>query len=265
MNYKAYFIECVTNLHAGSGDANYGLVDKLVQRDPVTNHPTIHASSLKGALRHHFKNESFEKEIFGAEGDGTKQGEIGNYNFLPADLVALPVRCNYQQYVHAFDKQIVEGVNRRTKMLLNNFEIFNLKDDPEDKVFIENGGNENQKIYAEDVVLEPAKYSPPFKVAAIGSLKDRYAYLKNDSFKELVEELPVIARNKLVDSTSKNLWYEEIVPHKSIFITYISTTKDKENKAFEKALTENIIQIGGNATIGYGLCKFHEIENGGKQ
>lgn len=35
--FKAYFIQCITNMHVGSGDANYGIVDKLVQRDPVTN------------------------------------------------------------------------------------------------------------------------------------------------------------------------------------------------------------------------------------
>jgi len=263
MSYKAYFIECITNLHAGSGDANYGLVDKLVQRDLVTNHPTIHASSLKGALRHHFKNEAFVKEIFGGEGNGQTPGEIGSYNFLPADLVALPIRCTYRQYVHAFDKQIVDAVNRRSKMLLNNTEIFNLEEDAKDNLYSNNGAASQAQIYAEDVVLTPTPYKAPFKVNALGSLNDRFAYLKNDSFKELVKELPVIARNKLVDNTSKNLWYEEVVPHQSIFITYISTTEI--NTDFETALANDIIQIGGNATIGYGLCKFHEIKNGGTQ
>lgn len=260
MSYKAYFIECITNLHAGSGDANYGLVDKLVQRDPVTSHPTIHASSLKGALRHHFKNETYVKEVFGGEGNGQKPGEIGSYNFLPADLVALPVRCTYRQYVHAFDKQIVDTVNRRSKMLLKNAGIFSLDEEANNHLYSNNGAVGQQNIYAEDVELNPTTYKAPFHVNAIGSLKDRYAYMKEDSFKELVNDLPVVARNKLVDNTSKNLWYEEVVPHQSIFITYLSNTN--ENAAFEKALVDDIIQIGGNATIGYGLCKFHEIKKG---
>ena len=74
MPVQAYFIQCITNLHVGSGDANYGIVDKLVQRDTVYNYPTIHASSLKGALREHFENlwvkdPAKVNEIFGKTHD----------------------------------------------------------------------------------------------------------------------------------------------------------------------------------------------------
>jgi CRISPR-associated protein Cmr4 len=47
MTAKAYLIQCITNLHVGSGDATYGIVDKLVQRDAVYSYPTIHSSSLE--------------------------------------------------------------------------------------------------------------------------------------------------------------------------------------------------------------------------
>ena len=46
-----YTIEAITNLHVGSGDVNYEIVDKEIQRDTATTLPTIHASSLKGAIR----------------------------------------------------------------------------------------------------------------------------------------------------------------------------------------------------------------------
>ena len=54
---NAYLIECLTNMHVGSGGANYGVVDNLVQRDSVTNIPIINSSSLKGALREFFFNQ----------------------------------------------------------------------------------------------------------------------------------------------------------------------------------------------------------------
>ena len=49
-----YVLRCITNLHAGSGDSNYGIVDKEVQRDPVDTFPIVHSTSLKGAFREQF-------------------------------------------------------------------------------------------------------------------------------------------------------------------------------------------------------------------
>ena len=50
MNAQAYKITCQTNLHAGTGAADQGIIDNLVQRDHVDRIPCIYASSLKGAL-----------------------------------------------------------------------------------------------------------------------------------------------------------------------------------------------------------------------
>ena len=53
---EAYIIRTKTNLHAGSGDTNFGIVDKQVQRDSISNLPIINSSSLKGAIRDHFSD-----------------------------------------------------------------------------------------------------------------------------------------------------------------------------------------------------------------
>lgn len=45
------YLSCLTNLHVGSGEANFNIVDREVETDPVTGLPIIHASGLKGALR----------------------------------------------------------------------------------------------------------------------------------------------------------------------------------------------------------------------
>lgn len=44
-----WLIQAISNLHAGKGDADFGIIDKHVQRDPVTGLPVIFASSIKGA------------------------------------------------------------------------------------------------------------------------------------------------------------------------------------------------------------------------
>lgn len=44
-------MKCLTNMHVGDGEENYSIIDKMVERDPVTKYPTVNASGVKGALR----------------------------------------------------------------------------------------------------------------------------------------------------------------------------------------------------------------------
>ena len=69
MKNRFYAVKCLTNLHMGSGDVNFNIVDNEVQRDPVTGYPTMHSSGMKGAFREYFRGASPEdvKGIFGAD------------------------------------------------------------------------------------------------------------------------------------------------------------------------------------------------------
>lgn len=80
----------------------------------------------------------------------------------------------------------------------------------------------------------------------------------SSDFKELTEELPVIARNYLKNGISENLWYEEVVPRESLFVFTLLAPKGDITK-FDEQVNGKIIQIGANATIGYGLCLFTKI------
>jgi CRISPR-associated protein Cmr4 len=252
-NFKAYLIQCITNLHVGSGDANYGIIDKMVQRDSVTDYPTIHASSLKGALREHFekkweKGSNQVNSIFGKE---TGENDSGSHIFLNADLVAIPIRCTQKQFVLSFDKKLADFINTKTSNIVGK-KIFSLNiDEKNDKLYGAQGNN----FYAEDYSLSGITYENPFCFDQT-LIKNQFATFKTDHFENLVKNLPVIARNKVGEN--KNLWYEEIVPHQSIFLTFIGTSKVESD--FDEALTSELIQIGANASVGYGLCKFHEIK-----
>lgn len=264
--FQAYFIEVITNMHVGSGDANYGVVDKLVQRDPVTHHPTIHPSSLKGALREHFEGKWGKSDtdtskrvdaIFGREAKGVNESETGAYKFLGADLVALPVRCNFEQYVMGLNSEVAKAINNKSQLLTGN-EIFNAVDSG-NKLFYK-ANEPNYPVYAEDTDLSAKlAYQKPLKnTSGLTSLDSKYASFNNEAFAAISKNLPVIARNTIENGKSGNLWYEEVVPHQSVFITFVYTTSDHITE-FENRLKEDIIQIGGNASIGYGLCKFHKI------
>ena len=51
MTTRMYVINTLSNMHVGSGEVNYGVIDNLIQRDSVTNLPNINYSGLKGAIR----------------------------------------------------------------------------------------------------------------------------------------------------------------------------------------------------------------------
>ena len=82
----------------------------------------------------------------------------------------------------------------------------------------------------------------------------------NKEFKEICsdEELPVISRNNLENGQSANLWYEQVLPKHSVLV-FAVMGEDKALESFCSELNNSQVQIGANATIGYGLCQIKEI------
>jgi len=110
MKYKKrlFMIENITNMHIGSGEANFGIVDNLVQRDAITGFPTIHSSSLKGALREFFEyseSESFMKFVFGDEDKNP-----GNVRFFQADFLGMPLRSSGVPYLFGTSIQMLKNL-----------------------------------------------------------------------------------------------------------------------------------------------------------
>jgi CRISPR/Cas system CMR subunit Cmr4 (Cas7 group RAMP superfamily) len=79
--------------------------------------------------------------------------------------------------------------------------------------------------------------------------------MDSKAFSELCnnDNLPIIARNALGVNT--NLWYEQVVPSETIFYAIIQ----EPNSTLKDCMNGKIIQIGANATIGYGYCEFRCI------
>lgn len=260
-----WLLRAVTNLHAGSGDADYGIVDKQVQRDPVTTLPAINASSIKGAFREQLDGKISADDlraIFGSENRKGKSENLeqGQFRFFSAKLLALPVRSSQDFYYMATCPEIL-------KDFLNDAEMFGielgdiLKGDLEKlaKSKIDQGapqfyGGSVQKLTLEDW---PGTQQP-----GQSGLEDligpRIAILNAADFKTLSDELPVIARNHLENGISTNLWYEEIVPRETRFYFPVIGPDERFQDAVKNKLG-NQVQVGANATVGYGLCKLSKL------
>ena len=274
-----YTLKVLSHLHVGNGEANYSVIDKQVQRDPLTGIPVINSSSLKGALREYIAhidkcnqaargNKSPEHTdaicatIFGGmpnNGDenstqqnNQKKPHQGKVIFHGAKLLAMPVRTDQKPYVMATSVEIVQEY-------LATCEIFGLPSQVEFEG--KSTKNANGSLMIEN---EGWHYDITDKLKFIAP---KVIVMQNEHFRELAKELPFVARNYLENGISENLWYEEIVPRESLFYFVTQTPvdamlmeKEKETikgriKKFEAYLENAKLYIGANTTVGYGLCK----------
>lgn len=259
-----YVIRAISNLHVGSGEGDFSIVDKQVQRDPITTLPTIHSSSIKGALREAMEQDAKEDknlkgtilELFGSD-PKRQDSKIrqGLNNFFEGRLLALPIRSSHDFFYQATCPLVLQEFSQMLKQFR--------ADDPHIAILdelshlqVKEGepfyfGPSKGKIRLEDWTATHNGFTMDSLVELLG---ERPALLHNTDFSKLAGELPIIARNYLNDGISQNLWYEEVAPRESRFFAMVSRhqSNDGLNDFLEKR--KHLVQLGANATVGYGLC-----------
>lgn len=272
MKIELYKITTLSNLHVGSGDINFDVIDNQVQRDSITNLPNINSSSLKGAFREHFTGDGNEsnmvKYIFGPENNSNDSHQTGAYSFFEGQLLTRPVRSNVKSHFNATSKAII-------KNLLQTIEDFEIDFDNEIKIELEKLLKIDLKK-GSPVIFENSNNAYLEDLKAITNnldvsklkelLGDDLALFDDVELSEL--DLPVLARNALENGVSQNLWYEEVVPKKSTFFFCIGKPQnidpkdyDQKIKGFENRFDKegSKLQIGANKSIGYGFTKVQKV------
>lgn len=226
MNTHVFLIIAKTNLHVGNeSGGEFSIIDKAIQRDPLTSLPCINSSSLKGAIKEfcvHNSNVNVGK-YFGSDVDkltgrvkpDTQKGEA---IFFDAKLLLLPQQDNRTLYHYVTSDDVFKMMNERGKLFDPSFRY-----------------EKPTQFHDKDVVT--------------CNERESLSALCHD------DNLPIIARNVLENGESKNLWYEQVLPAETVLYTIIQ----EEGEEIAKALDGQIVQIGANATIGYGYCKFELI------
>lgn len=305
MKAHLYELKCLTNLHAGSGDENYKVIDNEVERDPVTGMPTIFSSGVKGAIREFLEqeakmlkdkgenqkaeklneqiaialgavieeeendngektgeNEKAEKlnEQIGAviereengNGEKTRKKKIsvpGQYKFLSATLIGRPLRISDGEGAY-----ILTGAADFISDYMDMLKDLDISIDGMDEEipFPEEG----MVSSVSDIKIEGMETEQKSSSLMTALLGEKWALASSKTLEQCA--LPVQARNVLKENgTSDNLWYEEVVPHKSIFHMIIITPK--EENLLDSYINGKIIQFGADASIGYGLCKVKKL------
>ncbi len=259
-------IDCLTNLHVGSGDVNYSVIDNEVQRDPVLDLPMIHSSGVKGALREHFTtrlSESDLKRIFGADGqdgpDTNRKTAPGSYKFFDAYCLARPLRILKQTsggdgFIRTVSWTVLDWYLGFLRQLgLSHWVAGPSPDDHSRPLVL---GYPGQKLWVEgDLADDASQLITGDALAALDTLIGLpCAVVPNLS----AYALPIVARNSLKDGISENLWYEEYVPHSSVFYAVLMSPG-----ACELDFSD-VVQFGGNASVGYGYCRVKEVDYGSR-
>jgi CRISPR-associated protein Cmr4 len=260
MKTQMYIITAKTHIHAGSGNSNAGVIDNLVQRDPADNLPCIYSSSLKGAFREYFeegpiKHKNLAGEIFGKRDNNDNSGtKKGSHIFHQASLLSIPARSNVKLFYHATCKSVLEKFIEDAKL----FDIDVAALDKEVKALPKLDkktlilGKKIENMQIEDYFNFDEYNSEVTNLKAL--LGEDIVIFSDEDFKDLCSDynLPVIARNNLENGQSRNLWYEQIVPRQAKF--YFFTARNCETDDFNTNVNGNNVQIGANASIGYGVC-----------
>ena len=268
MKALLYRMKCLTNMHVGSGDVAYTIIDNEIEKDAVLNNvAVIHPSGVKGAVKYFFANQRIDSNIIDyIFGNEVETGEVerekkqkktvpGKYKFMGATLMARPLRVSDGRvsYVLAVSEELINYQLELFRALgishIDGIDITNMRvPTPKCPVMV----SSTYEFKAVEGIETKPYEDEKTRVLLEKLIGPSFAVLENKFWKE--QEYPMIARNCLNDQgISENLWYEEIVPHESVF--YFPVLADNNYIDEFKNTMENIIQFGANASLGYGLAK----------
>lgn len=268
-------LHALTPLHVGTGQA-VGNVDLPIAREKATGFPIVPASALKGVLRDYFSGESWATQAFG------DTDQAGAWVFTDLRILCLPVRSFFGVFAYATCPLILQRLQRHAEAFgttgFENLSV-NLKEMVEvqemdvalakQSILAHATVGNQKKVYLEDLDLTVKELQGADDVAQKIADKllpegershftARFAVVSNDVFTFLSETATeVVARVRLADDTktvaSGGLWYEEAVPAEAVFYGFVGATSAEPSLV--SLQIDQPLQIGGDATIGRGLCK----------
>jgi CRISPR-associated protein Cmr4 len=318
-NTSILSLYAISPIHAGSGAA-VSTVDLPIQRERITNYPTIQASALKGAMRSHFRDFISEKDkyhksdsneelmincIFGSDKqDNCKNDSMpGAISVSDAKLLAFPMRSNIAPFVWVICPTIIKRLKRDLEFAgldlsndaLSKPDLSNvLSGVMVDKAIVIKGNLKDEKGAA--IILEDAAVKintqEPININFINDNFPEIDYLlliSDEMFDYCISNCTEIQTNVKINSetgTSQDgaLRYQEFLPSDTLLYSVVNFKDQRAETKIENYLKANIIknyvedtikefiQIGGDATLGKGICKIkwipenkNEQNNGGQK
>ena len=280
MQTKLLFLHALSPLHAGTG-RGVGVIDLPVAREKGSDLPMVPGSSVKGVLRDAEPNDRTRYDVFGPDTDKAHE-YASSVQFTDLRLLLLPVRSLAGTFAWVTSPFILRRLVRDMKDMGvdgGKLAIPDLGDSEETCAVSARSTalkvNDNH-IVLEDLLLgSTGKDEVDAWAQWLGErifpddtdwqamLAARLCVVQDDVMRYLVQVgLAVTARIKLEDDSKTvqkgGLWYEEALPAETVLagLVVANQVKATPKKVFETLtqLTQKPLQVGGNATVGRGLC-----------
>ncbi len=275
----------LTPIHAGAGQA-LKAVDLPIQRERHTAWPMVQASGVKGALRDWcekvWENSGIDKDlvecVFGRAGEEGANW-AGAVTVTDARLLLFPVRSNVAPFVHVTCPAVLKRLREELSLLgLQDKLSENYSVGEEEYVVLKGGGS--GEIVLEDMVVKPKQTQEKtdwFSNNIPGA--EKILLVSDEVFGYLVRTATEVQAHIAIEDdtgTAKDgsLRYQEYLPADTVlyFLAFFSDERSKRDQ-FKSAqeiaqlVTEHGVtthlQIGGDFTLGKGICKVKWISQGG--
>ncbi|MCF7853900.1 MAG: type III-B CRISPR module RAMP protein Cmr4 [Candidatus Pacebacteria bacterium] len=280
-------------LHVGCG-TSVDIVDMPVMRERITNFPVIPSSSLKGVLRQQAR-DGFESEkspivnlLFGNEDDEATKDENGKTKAYAGavitgegKLLAFPVRSLKGCFAWITCPTVLRRFQRDWG------ESFDVPDIGVDACIADDAVASGSTVVLEEYPLE-AKNDESRKIVAEAiakvcndpvcqaELDKRLVIVSDENFQHFVTACTeIVARIQMNPATRTNeqLFNQENVPCEALFYSVCTILDnhrpDDQSDAGAKfrelfPSDKAFLQIGGDETVGLGLCEVTLTEKGGE-
>lgn len=277
MKTKAFLIHALSPLHAGAGHST-GAVDLPVARMKGTGIPFLPGSSIKGVLRDARREKDPERAeaVFGPEGDPS--AHAGALIVGDARLIALPVR-SYRGAFAWVTSPLLLALAKRD--LGRDLPVPAVADTAAltspASVSVHEG-----KLYLEDLdlparadaaVSEWASMLAPRVSPDDDIFSKRFAIVDDDTMSFLWDMATQVDARVRLDENTRTvaqgaLWLEESLPPETLLIGVLAADRSRRqgvNMDPEDVLKfalegEEVLQLGGHATIGRGRSRLIPLD-----
>ncbi len=230
--------------------------------------------------------------LFGPETSNEGSNYKSAISFTDGKILLFPVKSAKGVFTWITSEAVLERFKNDLTYADRGSEIKELNFDlgvSSDKLLI--GSGENKKLVLEEFAFNLQQSESVKKVAeklvnltGMNELSERFAIVEDDVFKDFVSySTEVVARTKINDDTGTvqngALWYEEFAPENTVFYSLSLFSKifvkdflngksaieqaEIVQKLFDHFISINgkfFMQIGGDATIGKGICEIMKIK-----
>lgn len=284
--YSTCCFYAVSPIHAGSG-ASTSVVDLPIQRERHTNWPHVQASGVKGAMRDHYRKFAGDNPntndtinlIFGSDKENDKdktgfdQDYPGAISFSDAKLLAFPMRSNVAPFVRV----TCPAVLKRLKGDLEFAKVATLGNIPdvESEDALSLSGKFPQQVVLEDAVVTVRDENTAFALPGTFPSIDKLLLISDEMFDYCVSCCTEIQTQIKIDSKTGTaqdgaLRYQELLPADSVLYSVVYYSKSSGLNELQAAtikehiedVIKDFIQIGGDETLGRGICKISWIAGG---